>query len=79
MRPRPLGGLRGTWELLGQSVAVWGREVGKALPLGTEPLAKPLPSLGLVSHCLPVPGLGEGPGPRTAPLSRVSAVVKEEA
>lgn len=68
VRPWPLGGLRGTGELLGQSVAVWGREVGKALPLGTEPLAEPLPSLGLVSHCLPVPGRREGPG-HSVPLS----------
>lgn len=68
-RQWPLGGLGGTRELLGQSVAVWGREVGKALPLGTEPLAKPLPSLGLVSHCLPVPGRsGRGQG-HSLPLS----------
>lgn len=31
----------GAWELLGQSVAVWGREVGRPLPLGTEPLPSP--------------------------------------
>lgn len=40
-REWPLGGIQGTWELPGQSVAVWGREVGRHLPLGTEPLPRP--------------------------------------
>lgn len=82
-KERPLGGLQGTWELLEQLVAVWGREAGRLLPLGPEPLPSPCQAPAKPGSGFPLPAssrvFGEGPEAFTAPLSRILAVVTEEA
>lgn len=68
----------GTWELLRQLVAVWGREVGRALPLGTEPLPSPCQAWVWFPTACQFQGTRGGAGVFTAPLSRVLAVLEEE-
>lgn len=41
VREWPLGGLQGTWELLGQSVAVWGVRLAGPCPSALSPSQSP--------------------------------------
>lgn len=78
-REWPLGGIQGTWELLGQSVAVWGREVGRHLPLGTEPHPRPCQAWVWFPTACQSQGPRGGAGALTASLCGVLAVVQEAA